>query len=830
MISRHFLLVAMAVLAAIANAQTPEPSIVPQPCPFDCAVDQCNTTSQTCTSCVSGFQLVAGRCHLEQCNTAQAHKARNATDGERDDQMADWRVTSVDGTTHTVTVEVTVPPRFHCDVTGHALTDALAWETWLDAKDDDTDKCNGNTETPLGFCGPTDKRWTPVLMLGRESDEPIGSDIKGYLRLPRNDNDTSCISAYRRSNNNSIVDRTGQANSLVTSYNPDTRTAVMTLPLMDLADPDDYDLHCSELREIDLVSGIDVQGEDGKRFQYWLKSIAGTITTWRFDATLCYVDEDGEQSVCPFSSPVWEMTVNGITDGVSVTPAGVAELIYVPKCELYIRSAQIRYAGEITNRNATGEYEISVICQGADYMPNITDIDHCRCEKDDSTGKCIILEEESSCADDNSTCQVSAMFKSTNFNASLSDFLQFECPTDAALEDGAFVVEISHDENNCYDADPTKNDCVDINNAKLFGAAPLQATDELRDQLGPYNDSNTHSIYAGLMKSNDLRVPVGEEEYFHQFNRTYLENTLIRRVVGPEQKNSFVMCAMMQPDALSGTIDPEDLSYKFKITIQEVTFNVTWREEGRANTETTLSELLEGNLRWPSQWVWEHQEDLALRREVIGRVRGRANAPCDGGVCQVTPMQDHVYAKSDDNSDEQWDHIQENIDCVGISPFYLYSLLTLDDPEAIVDSAGVTLTTYHEYKGRYIKDDAGRRRLLQANPNDATYASGRAQQAGGAFQWVSKSDLEAEANANNNVVTKEQAVASETSSIPMMPIVIGGVAASMTCMFFAAFAFWRRRKQPQQDKKLGPEAQFTIQRPQASVQLDDIQLSQAGQV
>jgi hypothetical protein len=584
------------------------------------------------------------------------------------------------------------------------------------------------------------------------------------------------------------------------------------------------------LREIDLVSGIDVQGEDGKRFQYWLKSIAGTITTWRFDATLCYVDEDGEQSVCPFSSPVWEMTVNGVTDGVSVTPAGVAELIYVPKCELYIRSAQIRYAGEITNRNATGEYEISVICQGADYMPNITDIDHCRCEKDDSTGRCIILEEESSCADDNSTCQVSAMFKSTNFNASLSDFLQFECPTDAALEDGAFVVEISHDENNCYDADPTKNDCVDINNAKLFGAAPLQATDELRDQLGPYNDSNTHSIYAGLMKSNDLRVPVGEEEYFHQFNRTYLENTLIRRVVGPEQKNSFVMCAMMQPDALSGTINPQNISYKFKITIQEVTFNVTWREEGRDNTEVTLSELLEGNLRWPSQWVWEHQEDLALRREVIGRVRGRANAPCGEGVCQVTPMQDHVYEKSEENSDEQWDHIQENVDCVGISPFYLYSLLTLDDPEAIVDSAAVTLTTYHEYKGRYIDGAGGRRRLLQADANDATFASGQAQQAGGAFQWISKSELEAEQQANNGVVTKEQAVASsETASIPVMPIVIGAAAASMTCMFFAFFAFYRRRKQ-QPEKKLGPNAQFTSQQPQAVVQLDDIQLSQAGQV
>merc|ERR1719424_731831 len=64
------------------------------------------------------------------------------------------------------------------------------------------------------------------------------------------------------------------------------------------------------------------------------------------------------------------------------------------------------------------------------------------------------------------------------------------------------------------------------------------------------------------------------EEYFHQFNRTYLEFTTIRRVVGPDQKNSFVMCAMMQPDAETGTIDPEDISYKFKVSIQEVTFNV----------------------------------------------------------------------------------------------------------------------------------------------------------------------------------------------------------------------------------------------------------------
>jgi hypothetical protein len=335
------------------------------------------------------------------------------------------------------------------------------------------------------------------------------------------------------------------------------------------------------------------------------------------------------------------------------------------------------------------------------------------------------------------------------------------------------------------------------------------------------------------MKSNDLGVPAGEGEYFHQFNRTYLEFTTIRRVVGADQKNSFVMCAMMQPDAQTGTIDPEDISYKFKITIQEVSFNITW-EDGRANTFTTLTELLAGNERWPSQWVWESQEDLALRREVIGRIRGRANAPCDtGGVCQVTPMQDHVYQKLDGAGEDQWDHIQENVDCVGISPFYLYSLLTLGEPEAIVSAAGVTLTTYHEYQGRYIKDAAGRRRLLQADGNDPTFASGRDDQFTGAFQWISKSDFEAEQQANNAVVTKEQAATttSKSSSIPVMPIVIGAAAASMTCMFFAAFAMWRRRKQqPQQEKKLGPDAQFTSQEPRVVVQLDDIQLSQAGQV
>lgn len=175
--------------------------------------------------------------------------------------------------------------------------------------------------------------------------------------------------------------------------------------------------------------------------------------------------------------------------------------------------------------------------------------------------------------------------------------------------------------------------------------------------------------------------------------------------------------------------------------------------------------------------------------------------------------------------------VQENVDCVGISPFYLYSLLTLNEPEAIVSSAAVTLKVKHEYLGRYIASGNGARRLLQAGADGGPLSQATTQQYGGAFAWVSKSEAEAQ---QNNIVTKEQAATPESSSMPVMPIVIGTVAASMTCMFFAAFAFWRRRKQSQD--KLGPQANFSQQQPhtqaqsQVVVQLDDIQLRQAGQV
>jgi hypothetical protein len=170
----------------------------------------------------------------------------------------------------------------------------------------------------------------------------------------------SCTSAYRNVADKTIVDLKSDGVNFVTSYDEDFGHAVFTIPLMEISDPNDP-LWCPELRGADLVSGVDQAGPAGARFKYWKKEITnnGDTTNWRFDATLCYVDETGEQSVCPFSSPVWEMSVNGITDGVSVTPAGTAELIYVPKCELYIRSAQIRYEGEIENRNATGEFEVS---------------------------------------------------------------------------------------------------------------------------------------------------------------------------------------------------------------------------------------------------------------------------------------------------------------------------------------------------------------------------------------------------------------------------------------------------------------------------------------
>jgi hypothetical protein len=139
--------------------------------------------------------------------------------------------------------------------------------------------------------------------------------------------------------------------------------------------------------------------------------------------------------------------------------------------------------------------QIAVTCEGTDYTPDITTISHCNCEKD-AAGACVIFEEASACTA--SECTVTALFKSTEFNASLSDFLQLECESDADLEDGRFVVGIEHDFNDCS----TDDSCVDISDTKLFGAAPLQATDDLQDDLGAYNDTNTHSIFAGLMKES----------------------------------------------------------------------------------------------------------------------------------------------------------------------------------------------------------------------------------------------------------------------------------------------------------------------------------------
>ena len=811
--TRHLLLVALAaVLAHTAFAQfdvnstnAPQnPDLsgggVAQPCPFDCLT--CNSTSQTCNSCTSGFRLDSGRCHLEQCDTAMAHPARMVGGGD-DTRMATWDIDSVDGSTHTVTINVFVPPRFHCQATGHALTDALHWEEWLN-----NDTCPADAaDFDDGFCGPIDLRWTPVLMLGRESD-----DTEGYIELPVGIAGVEdCTSAYRADPNSRLItDLRDDATGIVTSFDDATGEAVLTLPLYELTDG-----ATGCVNPANLVSGE--LNLAGPRYQYWFKSVVGGVTSWRFDATICYVDSTGEQSVCPFSSPVWDMQVNEITDGVSVTPAGTAELIYVPQCELFIRSAQIRYDGTIETRNATGEFEIAVTCQGTDYFPDIVDISHCECEAD-SEGECLYVEDTYTC--DATSCTTTALFKSKNFNATDRDYLQQSpCPNGQASNDkGKFVVEIGYGEENCVQLE--SGACHQISNTKLFGAAPLQSTDQLLDLAG-YGDNSTHSIYAGLMKSNDLRVPTGEEEYFHQFNRTYLEFTTIKRVVGPDQKNSFVMCAMMQPEKfdVSESIDPEELEHIFKVTILEVTFDIEWDPEttdNKENTVKTLSDLLADNARWPSQWVWEHQEDLALRREIISRRGGRAETCGDGGACQITPMQNHVLDSAD------WDHIEDNIDCVGISPFYLYSLLTLDNPEHIVNSASVNLTVKHEYLGPYTTDgNTSGRRLLQADGADAPFSQETEQLYGGAFAFTSKAD------ANKVAVDETPTSAAEPTSLPVMPIVMGVLAASMTCMFFAAFAFWRRRKQPtREEAKLGQAAHTQARQPQVVVQLEDVQLQQ----
>ena len=86
--------------------------------------------------------------------------------------------------------------------------------------------------------------------------------------------------------------------------------------------------------------------------------------------------------------------------------------------------------------------QIAVTCEGIQYKPDITNIQHCTCEQNaDNTG-CAIFEESISCLAN--SCTTTALFKSTVFTATLSDFLQGTCAATSSLDKGRFITTIAH--------------------------------------------------------------------------------------------------------------------------------------------------------------------------------------------------------------------------------------------------------------------------------------------------------------------------------------------------------------------------------------------------
>jgi hypothetical protein len=710
-------------LAVLVCAATQVLSQLAATCPFDCAT--CNGVTQTCLTCAAGYRLHNGRCNLDQCDHAHAHRGKK-TDGSDYDEAeplsaADqWQIVDADSSTHTVVIAVQVPPRYACPESGHALQDALDWIDWNNATH--LPQCTGTTDNDgtNDYCGPAG-RWTPVIVLGLAQDT-----AEGYLKLP-SDTQDDCHSATRisASANNLDID-TYFSSGLIQSYNPLTGFALIEINLQDIT-TDTSSSYCTD-KDWNTAAGSPVNSQ----WQYWSKENdenAGEIT-YTFDATLCYVDttgdaaESGEQSTCPFSSPVFKAVINEITDAVAVQ-AGTVELEPVPDCELILRSAQVRYSGQVGSRSANGDYEIEVRCEGDQYEPEIVGISHCACTAE----TCTRLDPEEACdLSQAGTCSSVGSWDSLTFspNPNNLDYLSKDCVAGSQYDDGKFVVEIQLNDGTCV------NDaagCAVITNQKLFGAAPLTATDSEEEIQSFYN---SHAAFGAIFKDNDLRARTGAEaDYYHQFNRTYVDFATVTRLVGQDQKNSWVVCAMMQPIAWGPgeTHSPSEITQQYRVAIREVKLIVDWNDDNGAalagQTTPTLASVLNIQTRWPSTWVWQSQDAAAQRRQILRR-EARIDLPCTaGGQCEATDMQDEVYKNSN------WDHIQNNFDCVGVSPFYLYQLLTLAPPQAGAYPRAVTanLTVYHQNLGslavppparRLLSEDRaanGRRKALQAGAN-----------------------------------------------------------------------------------------------------------------
>jgi hypothetical protein len=341
---------------------------------------------------------------------------------------------------------------------------------------------------------------------------------------------------------------------------------------------------------------------------------------------------------------------------------------------------------------------------------------------------------------------------------------------------------------------PGKDPCFVITDTKLFGAAPLEVTDELREQT---SFTESHGIYAGIFISNDLRVQSATPASFHQYNRAVLAKTTVNRLAAPDQRNSFVMCALMEKKGQSVTNPATEVEHKFQIDIRDALFDVTYKDN--SNYQILLRDLVESPTasRWPSRWVWEHSGANAVRRQILKRPSRStsSDAPCAGApgdACEVSPMQTHLHTHVGANwaaNGNNWEHIKENIDCVSILPFYLYSLLSMGaNAGKIPDRVDVNLTVFHQYLGS--TDSSARRRLLNAG-DSRQLLQAEPQVLGSALAEDVGTGGMAFPVADND---SDKQTAEEDSSFPLTPVMIGIIAAAASCCFLVAgVVFWRRR-------------------------------------